>query len=129
MIKQNRGTICSLSFRQTAAGAIGLILICVALMACDGGGSDGLMAGGGIGGTGISVGEISGFGSVVVNDVDYNTEKAEVIVNSKSIGFGDSTVKSALALGMVVRVEANYGLDGASRADRIVFTSKCANAR
>ena len=51
------------------------------LTACNDGGGGGLLAGGGIGGTGISIGEISGFGSVIVNDVEFDTGEAEVVVN------------------------------------------------
>jgi len=105
-----------------AAVYIGMAL--TVLMSCNGsgGGSD-LLAGGGIGGTGISIGTISGFGSVIVNDVDFNTEKAEILVNGNSIGFGDSNVRRALALGMVVRVDGRYLADGSGNADRIVFST------
>lgn len=109
--------------RQRVIAAVFPVLAILTLMACGGGGDGGLMAGGGIGGTGISVGNISGFGSVIVNDVDFNTKKAEVMVNGRSRGRGDSAVRQALALGMVVRVEGSYGHDGTGTADRIVFTS------
>ena len=92
----------------------------IGLAACGGGTQ---VAGGGIGGTGISIGTISGFGSVIVNDVDFNTEKAEILVNGNLIGVGDSNVRRALALGMVVRVEGRYLADGSGKADRIVFST------
>ena len=92
-----------------------------ALTACSESGGGGLLAGGGIGGTGISVGEISGFGSVIVNDVDFDTKKAKVIVNGKQIGFGDSDVRNALSLGMVVRVEGKFLGNDNGKADRVVF--------
>ena len=101
-----------------------LVLALMMLMACGGSGGGGdLLAGGGIGGTGISVGTISGFGSVIVNDVDFSTKDAEVFVNGDYMGGGDSVVHSALAIGMVVRVEAKYPTDGKAIAERIVFTS------
>ena len=84
------------------------------LMACSGSGGGGgdLMAGGGIGGTGISIGTISGFGSVIVNEVDFDTKEAQVVVNSQSKGAGDEAVSTNLAIGMVVRIEARYPADG-----------------
>ena len=109
--------------RHRIIAAVFPVLAILTFMACGGGGDGGLMAGGGIGGTGISVGEVSNFGSVIVNDVDFDTEKAKVIVNGHSIGIGDSTVRTALALGMVVRVEGRYLNDVTGKADRIVFTS------
>ena len=113
------------TIRQHIGPAVYIVLALVMLMACNGsGGGDGdLLAGGGIGGTGISVGSISGFGSVIVNEADFSTEEAEVIVNGEAIGIGDSIVRRALAIGMVVRVEGKYGTDGNAWAERIVFTS------
>jgi len=103
---------------------IGSILLLSALFlqtACSDGGSGGLLAGGGIGGTGISVGEISAFGSVFVNDVEFDTQKAQVIVDGKPVGDGDAAVRDLLNLGMVVRVEGRFQGDGSGTADRIVF--------
>ncbi len=123
MMKGNKNTMSPHTIRQCVIPAVLLILALMTPTACNESGGGGLLAGGGIGGTGISVGEISGFGSVIVNDVDFNTEKAEVVVNGNSIGVGDSTVRRALALGMVVRIEGKYRTDGSGTADRIVFTS------
>lgn len=112
--------------RKIIPTAIGIILTCMALFtqtACnDSGGSGGLLAGGGIGGTGISVGAISGIGSILVNDVDFDTKKAQVIVNGRRVGTGDSAVRQALALGMIVRVEGKFLGDDAGKANRIVFS-------
>jgi len=117
---------------QTIRQRIGLktylVLSLMMLLACSGGGGGGggigdLLAGGGIGGTGITIGAISGFGSVIVNDVHYNTEDAEVIINGDSWCCGNSVVESNLATGMVVRVETKYPADGQTVAERIVFTS------
>jgi len=101
-------------------GALLTVMALFTLSACNESGG-GLFAGGGIGGTGISVGEISGFGSVIVNDVDFDTRKAKVIVNGKAVGGGDSIVRNMLALGMVVRVEGKIIGNGTGKADRIVF--------
>ena len=53
--------------RQRVIPAVYLVLVLMMLPACSGSGDGDLIAGGGIGGTGISVGEISGFSSVIVN--------------------------------------------------------------
>jgi hypothetical protein len=79
-----------------------LKIICLLLLlsAC-GGGSDALdnnRAEGGIGGTGISIGPISGFGSVFVNDVQYDTRDATILINAQVAQEED------LQLGMVVTV-------------------------
>ena len=91
------------------------------LTACSGGGGDGFIADGGIGGTGISIGSISAFGSIFVNDTEFDTTAAEVVVNGMSMGSGDSVVRQFLARGMVVRVEGKIRNDGSGTADRIVF--------
>ena len=104
-----------------------LVLALIVLMACGGGGSSGsfgdLVAGGGIGGTGITIGAISGFGSVIVNDVYYGTNETKVFLNGVLLeGQGDSVVLSNLAIGMVVRIESRYQPDGSAEAQRIYFT-------
>jgi cytochrome c-type biogenesis protein CcmE len=110
--------------QKTIPTVIGAILIFMAVFtqtACNDSGGGGLLAGGGIGGTGISVGAISGFGSVLVNDVDFDTKNAKVFINGRRVGEGDSDVRNKLALGMVVRVEGKFLGNGAGKADRIVF--------
>lgn len=87
---------------------------------CSGGNSE-LVESGGIGGTGISVGEISALGSVVVNDVHFDTQKTELLFNGESAGSGDTTIQNRLALGMVVRVEGEILDDGTGTAERIIF--------
>ena len=58
------------------------------------------LAEGGIGGTGMtSFGEITGFGSIYVNGVHYNTDSAQVQMNAIP------TDINQLGLGMVVKVE------------------------
>jgi hypothetical protein len=79
-----------------------LLLLAFLSLSCGIGGTD--YAGGGTGGTGISTGAVSGFGSVVVNGVHYNTnEKTKKISNGKdNSGRMDNVV---FAVGMVVTVE------------------------
>jgi len=116
----------TISGQQILTKTIGAFLLLAALFsqtACSegGSGSGGLLAGGGIGGTGISIGQISAFGSVIVNDVEFNTQDADVIVNGEQVGKGDAEVRSMLDLGMVIRVEGRFQGDGSGTADRVVF--------
>jgi len=79
------------------------------LSACGGGSSSGTAPGPvtGIGGTGIiSVGTITGFGSIFVNGVEFET-------NNASIEIDDSAgSQSGLSVGMVVKVEGTVNDDG-----------------
>jgi hypothetical protein len=121
MMKKNNREFCPSTIRTSIAGTVILAFALATLMACGGSGGGDLMAGGGIGGTGISIGEISAFGSVIVNDVDFDTQKVQVIVNGEPVGSGDSVVQRVLGLGMVVRVEGEILGNGIGNADRIVF--------
>ena len=102
-----------------------LILALSLLVACNGsggnGGSGDLFAGGGIGGTGISIGEITAFGSIIVNDVEFDTKTAQVVVNGLPVGEGDAVVKNVLALGMIVRIEGRFLEEATGTAERIEF--------
>jgi hypothetical protein len=79
--------------------------------------------GGGIGGSGIiSVGTITAFGSIVVNGVEFDTSKAEIIVEGEIIGIGDDIVLDNLDIGMVVTVEGTGSEDKDNRvADRVIY--------
>ncbi|MDH5468953.1 MAG: DUF5666 domain-containing protein [Gammaproteobacteria bacterium] len=70
------------------------------------------LAGGGIGGTGITSGTVTGFGSVFVNGVEFDTSGAARMVDdvaSVSNGFDDITV---MKQGMVVTVTGTVNPDG-----------------
>jgi hypothetical protein len=71
--------------------SLGHVLIIAALcagLACCGGGNT--VAGGGIGGTGVTnAGEITDFGSIWVNGVEFDTQQAEIYINNISQGSGD----------------------------------------
>ncbi|MCB1877390.1 MAG: hypothetical protein KDH88_15570 [Chromatiales bacterium] len=84
-------------------------LLAVILASCSAGGSgSGLASEGGIGGSGISVGPISSFGSVFVNGVRYDTEKAEIFID------GMPATTAELRVGMRVRVAGSLNADGVS---------------
>jgi len=71
-------------------------LTALIVISCGGGGGSNFA--GGIGGTGVSSGPVTGFGSVIVNGVEYDTTSASFKVEGAS---GD---QSDLAVGMVVTV-------------------------
>ena len=85
---------------RALAGALLLASVTFSLSTCGGiGGSE--FAGGGTGGTGISTGSISGFGSVVMNGAHFRTD------NNVAPGFKTKKVLN--------------GKDNSGRADRDVF--------
>lgn len=106
-----------------------LLLLCslsAFQIGCSGGAGDSL-AGGGIGGTGVtvaSVGTTTGFGSVIVNGVAYDTSAADIFIENSLAGTGDSALAQNIALGMVVRVEGRLVPDGGAAADRIFYGSE-----
>lgn len=96
-------------------GALFLSLTFAAVAACGGGGA-GTLASGGIGGSGFTTGPVSGFGSVFVNGVEFDTAQANIQVN------GQPSAESALRLGMLVKVKGT--VDAArktGRAENISF--------
>jgi hypothetical protein len=93
------------------------------LWGCSGGAGGGgsLTAGGGIGGSGVTVGSVSKFGSVFVNDAEFDTTGAVVVVDGVEKGSGDQTVLDNLSVGKLVRIEGPYAGDGTGSAQRIVY--------
>jgi hypothetical protein len=95
------------------------VLVTVAslvVVACGGGG--GSVAGGGIGGTGITAsGAITGFGSVKLNGLEFDTTNATRVVDG--VPAADDT---AFAVGMVVTVKGTLSDDGVNgTADQIEY--------
>lgn len=89
------------------AGALLLASVAFSFSACGIGGTD--YAGGGTGGTGISTGAVSGFGSVVVNSVHFRTDnnvapgfRTKKVVNGADNS--DLMDTDVFAVGMVVTV-------------------------
>jgi hypothetical protein len=106
---------------HTGIITIAALVLSVFITACGGGGG-GSLAGGGIGGTGVTSGTVSGFGSVFVNGIEFETDGASRDVDdeiSTSNGFDDDTV---LGIGMVVTITGTVNADGATgTADSIVY--------
>lgn len=103
--------------------AMVLVFLLSALVAGCGGGGGGLASlasppgGGGIGGTGVtSSGEVTGFGSIFVNGVEFDTDDADIVVN------GIPASEDALGLGMIVTVQGTLNADGLTgSAERVTF--------
>ena len=103
--------------------AVAVVLSSVFVIACGGGG--GSLAGGGIGGTGITSGSVTGFGSVFVNGIEFETDGASRDVDGKvdiSNGSDDDTV---LGIGMVVTIFGTVNADGVTgTAERIEYDNE-----
>ncbi|WP_419661457.1 hypothetical protein Dvar_18890 [Desulfosarcina variabilis str. Montpellier] len=97
-----------LSFRKASWIRYCLLVVLLAL-ACGGDGGVDDLAGGGTGGTGISIGPASNYGSIEVNGRHFATEDAEIFVEGRSKGAGTQVMRDNLALGMVVRVNGDIG--------------------
>jgi len=76
------------------------MLVSIAMLNACGGGGGGSDTTAGIGGTGIVAGKVTGFGSVFVNGDRFITANSTFVVD------GEVLDQSALAVGMVVRLEA-----------------------
>jgi hypothetical protein len=101
--------------------ALAVILI-FGVQGCGGGvGGGDQYASGGIGGSGVTVGSVSGFGSVFVNGIEFDTAAAVVVVDGAEQGTGDQAVLDHLAVGKIVRVEGPSDDDGTGRARRIAY--------
>lgn len=88
---------------QCAGFAIFLMAALFIIASCGGGGDSnvsGDVAGGGVGGTGIYSGVITGFGSVFVNEVEFDTTGALISVDDNNV------TESELRIGMKVLIDA-----------------------
>src|SRR3990172_3069425 len=74
----------------------------VVLISCGGGGNNLVANSGGIGGTGVVYGPITGFGSIFVNGLEIEIANAGITADGSDID------ETALKLGMVVKVEGTF---------------------
>jgi hypothetical protein len=89
----------------------------VGLYSCGGGNTQ--VADGGIGGTGITQGRVTNFGSVFVNGIEFNTDNATYTVNNNS-----EASQNDLAIGMVVRISGSSDPSNATgSAESITYDS------
>ncbi len=70
-----------------------------------------ILAEGGIGGTGISSGQVSGFGSIFVNGVKFDTSDAQIVIDDNEAS------EDELQVGMTVTVHGTIDADDPSRGD------------
>lgn len=86
------------------------VLICAFMVSCGGGGSSTTA---GIGGTGITFGEVTQFGSVYVNGVKFNTTNASFDLDDDIIYETQAAAQAAgFSEGMVIKVEGTTNADG-----------------
>jgi hypothetical protein len=76
------------------------------------------LAGGGIGGTGISQGPITGFGSIFVNGVEFNTVNATIIKD------GATVTQNDLEVGMVVTVDGDIASSTSGTATTVTYAKE-----
>lgn len=72
--------------------------LAILVAACGGGGGG---ADGGIGGTGVALGTITGFGSVFVNGVEFSSDRAVIKLDDRTVAQSD------LRVGMVAQVDGS----------------------
>ncbi len=105
------------SIRSVARFTLGALSIGV-LVACGGEGGGGIdIADGGIRGTGSSVGPVSGFGSVFVNGVRFDTSG----LNGQVQGDDSINAEADLDEGMILQVDGNWQQNGDGTAFRLEY--------
>lgn len=80
----------------------------VVVTACGGGGGGGVASSGGTGGTGVSYGPVTGFGSVFVNGVEFDTTNSTVTLNGSPGPDTATDPHRGLMVGMVVKVDGTF---------------------
>jgi Domain of unknown function (DUF5666) len=101
----------TLMFRLSTA-----IALCLLIASCGGGGGQ---TAGGIGGTGSSLGQVSGFGSIFVNGVEFATDNATISIEGKN-----QTAKGDLAqikVGQTVLVRGTFSSATAGTASNVIY--------
>jgi len=98
-------------YLSVSAGALVVVLI----SGCGGGGSGSVdVADGGIRGTGASVGPVSGFGSVFVNGIRFETDGS--VISDDGISREDQ-----LDEGMILRIDGQWRADGEGTAEQVEY--------
>ena len=95
-----------------------IVLLSLSILSC---GSEVIVVSG-ITGTGIVVGTITGFGSIIVNGVHYNIDNASIDANGVAFSnLSKTEQQQVLAVGMVVRLKATDNGDGTGDAESVVY--------
>ncbi|WP_417531716.1 DUF5666 domain-containing protein [Marinobacter lipolyticus] len=98
-------------YLSVSAGALVVVLI----SGCGGGGGGSVdVADGGIRGTGASVGPVSGFGSVFVNGIRFETDGS--VTSDDGISREDQ-----LDEGMILRIDGQWRADGEGTAEQVEY--------
>ncbi len=91
----------------------------VLLLTSCGGGGDNQVAEGGIGGTGVTQGRVTGYGSLFVNGIEYFTDQAEFQVDNQS------ATEQDIDIGMVVRITGSTDAGGVTgEAYQVAYSSQ-----
>jgi hypothetical protein len=94
-----------------------MVTSAIVLYSCGGGGGT-QVADGGIGGTGITQGRLTSFGSIFVNGTEFNTDSASFTVNNLEATQND------LAIGMVVRISGSSDtVNATGNAESVTYDS------
>ena len=89
---------------------LGSLLCCSILLSCGGSGGETSTTTAGIGGTGITYGKITGFGSVFVNGIEFNTDASRFDVDGSPFSSQQEAQDGGLTIGMVVKITGNKTL-------------------
>lgn len=94
-------------------------IIALALFIAGCGGGGGNQTAGGIGGTGSSLGPVSGFGSIIVNGTEFATDNATVSIEGEAqAGKGNL---SKIQIGQIVLVRGVYSSATAGTANEVIY--------
>lgn len=97
---------------KTEIRVLAIAILGALALACGGGGEGGSVS------SAASEGPITGFGSVIMNGVRWNTDQATFEMDGRLVSQSD------LSVGMVVRVEGRRSSNGGADADRVIFESR-----
>jgi hypothetical protein len=111
---------------RCVAGMICLIFLYTPFFGCGSDATDSnLQAGGGSGGTGltgssvVSIGTVSDAEKMEVNNIQFNTQQADVYIEGQYIGNGDEAVRLNVRHGNLSKVSGDIFSDTNGKADRV----------
>ncbi len=112
---------------HSAASIIYLSVLCASFTGCGAEGTDlGTQAGGGTGGTGfsaassvVSIGTVSDTEKMEVNNIQFNTQHADVYIEGQYVGSGDEAVRLNVRHGHLSKVSGDIFNDTTGRANRV----------
>jgi len=101
-------------FRTFRNARLAIVLCSSLLVSC------GDLTTAGIGGTGITSGEITGFGSIFVNGVEFNTDNSQFEVDGEVFATQFEAIQAGLAVGMVARIDGITDASGVTGTATLV---------